>query len=41
MQNTSLLSSRNQSTELATAAQNNQSPVLKAVVEKAFCKNGK
>lgn len=37
---TDLLSSRSQSTELATAAQMSQSPKLKAVVEKACCSGG-
>jgi hypothetical protein len=33
-----LLSSRSQNTELATAAQRNQSAVVKLTVEKAFCR---
>jgi hypothetical protein len=35
-----LLNSRSHSTELATAAQRNQSPRLKLTVEKACCRNG-
>jgi superfamily I DNA/RNA helicase len=37
---TALLNSRNHSTELATAAQDSQSPRLSEVVENACCRNG-
>lgn len=36
----SLLNSYSHSTELATAAQRNQSPGLRLTVEKACCRNG-
>jgi hypothetical protein len=38
---TNLRNSLSQSTELATAPQNNQSPTVRPAVPKACCKNGR